>query len=68
MGSIWACAGDWKHHLAADISEEELLRFRRHAHTGRPLGSDTFVTSIEERLSRFFRKRKPGPKGQGKKS
>ena len=58
--------GDWKRYLALDISEEELSRFRRHSRTGRPLGSDTFIASIEERLGRFLRKRKPGPKGPGK--
>ena len=55
--------GDWKRYLALDISEEELLRFRQHTRTGRPLGSATFIASIEERLDRFLRKRKPGPKG-----
>ena len=64
--SVVDYVSDWKRYLALDVSEEDLLRFGRHTRTGRPLGSDTFIASIEERLNRFLRKRKPGPKGPRK--
>jgi putative transposase len=38
----------------------ELLR--AHASTGRPLGTDAFVESLEQRLRRPLKRQKPGPK------
>ena len=38
----------------------ELLR--AHASAGRPLGTDAFVESLEQRLRRPFKRQKPGPK------
>ncbi len=53
---------------AAFIGEEEGERFnelvRSHASTGRPLGSDAFVESLERQLARPLKPRKPGPKPQ----
>jgi len=57
--------GDWQRYLALDIEEEELLRLRQHARTGRPLGSATFVHDLERRLGRFLGKRKTGPRFRG---
>lgn len=55
---------DW----AAFIDEGEDERFngllRGHASTGRPLGSDGFVESLERRLARSLKRKKPGPKPQ----
>jgi len=39
-------------------------RLRGHASTGRPLGSDAFVESLERRPARSLKRRKPGPKPQ----
>jgi len=61
--SFLTLRGDWKRYLAPEVLEEELSCLRRHTRTGRPLGSDTFVGPIEERLGRFLRQCKPGPKG-----
>ncbi|WP_267927357.1 transposase [Desulfolithobacter dissulfuricans] len=41
---------------------EELEKLKRHEHTGRPLGSDSFVESMEKTLGRILRPQKPGPK------
>lgn len=53
---------DW----AAFTGEGEDERFnellRGHASTGRPLGSDGFVESLERRLARSLKCKKPGPK------
>ena len=33
-------------------------------HTGRPLGDEAFVASLEQNLCRIFRRQKPGLKGK----
>jgi putative transposase len=38
----------------------------RHARTGRPLGSEDFIKSIEARLGRVLRPQKPGPKARSR--
>ncbi len=60
--------GDWERYLALDVEEEELIRLRQHTRTGRPLGNEAFLAQLEERLGRFLRKRKTGPKGPRKKT
>jgi putative transposase len=44
--------GDWKRYLALDGEEEELLRLRKHARTGRPLGDATFIQRLDQSLGR----------------
>ena len=43
-------AGDWRKELAAGISDSELGRVRSRTHTGRPLGSDSFLSKLEKLL------------------
>ena len=52
--------GDWEAYLAMDVEEAALMR--RHARTGRPLGSADFIARLGSQLRRFLTKRKPGPK------
>jgi len=54
--------GDWPSYLALDVDEAEMAAMRRHERTGRPLGNPRFIEHLENRLGRFLRKRKPGPK------
>ena len=42
--------------------EESAEAFRRHARTGRPLGSDAFIDRLEQLTGRPLRPRKRGPK------
>jgi len=42
--------------------EERIPIIRRHARTGRPLGSETFIDRLEELTGRILRPRKRGPK------
>jgi len=42
--------------------EDSLSEFRKHASTGRPLGSDSFLEHLEQQTGRVLRRRKPGPK------
>jgi putative transposase len=43
-------------------TEEELKILKRHEHTGRPLGRDSFVAELEKTLGRVLCSQKPGPK------
>lgn len=54
---------DWSEFLQLTPSEE-VKRIQRHERTGRPLGSDTFVDTLETTLARVLRPQKPGPKGK----
>ncbi|KAA6186723.1 transposase [Thiohalocapsa marina] len=54
--------GDWAGFLADTDAEEDPEQFHRHSRTGRPLGSNAFVTDVENRLGRVLRPQKPGPK------
>ena len=42
--------------------EDSLTEFRRHARTGRPLGSDSFLVHLEQLTGRVLRPRRRGPK------
>jgi putative transposase len=55
---------DWRAYLHQADEEERLQVIRRHIFTGRPLGEQTFVERLEQRLGRVLRKMKPGPRKQ----
>jgi len=55
---------DWRKFLSKRVDDEEIMLLRKHERTGRPLGSDTFLTKLEKRLKRSLRPQKPGPKPQ----
>jgi putative transposase len=54
-------AGDWKLFLR-DTNEEEANIIRRHERTGRALGADSFLESLELSLMRPVKRRKAGRK------
>jgi REP-associated tyrosine transposase len=54
---------DWRRFLTRVIREEDLKILRAHDNTGRPLGDDAFLESLEQNLGRILRRQKPGPKG-----
>ena len=58
--------GDWGEYLAEPVDERMVSKLRRHSLTGRPLGSDRFIASLEAELGRRLRKAKPGPKPPSK--
>ncbi len=57
-----ALVPDWRAFLAEGLGEDDLEALRRHARTGRPLGSERFVEGLEARLGRPLRPRKRGRK------
>jgi putative transposase len=51
---------DWRAQLCEPEDELAVHRLRSHTHTGRPLGSDSFVAKLERRLGRRLRPRPVG--------
>ena len=57
---------DWRDFLRTADDEATLETLRRHARTGRPLGSLEFVLEMESQLGRPLRRQKPGPRPKDK--
>jgi len=53
---------DWRAYLAADNHHRQEALFQKHAATGRPLGDETFLKTLEQITGRELVKRKPGPR------
>jgi len=53
---------DWLDFLEMS-PDEELQVLKKHESTGRPLGTEKFVSNMEQRLGRRLLPQKPGPKG-----
>jgi len=45
----------WRKELNAKIDETKLVRLRANTHTGRPLGTDSFISKLEKLLGRRVR-------------
>lgn len=52
----------WEEYLREPDENKNLITFRKHAQTGRPLGAKSFVEDLEQKLNRMLIKQKPGPK------
>ena len=57
-------ANQWRKELAEGLTDEEIAQIRLRTHTGRPLGSDGFLSKLETLLGRRVR---PLPVGRPKK-
>ncbi len=55
-------AGDWKKYLELTNKDEMIRSLKKHARTGRPVGSEGFIKQLENLTGRCLRKQKPGPK------
>ncbi len=58
-------ADQWRKELAEGLTDEEVARIRLRTHTGRPLGSDSFLSKLETVLGRRVR---PLPVGRPRKT
>jgi len=58
-------AAQWRRELSVDLSETDVSRLRSKTYTGRPLGSDAFLSKLERVLGRRVR---PLPVGRPKKN
>jgi putative transposase len=56
----------WRKELSRVLNDAELGQMRRRTHTGRPLGSDRFLSKLEARLGRRLRALPPGRPRTGK--
>jgi putative transposase len=54
--------GDWNSYLSVSNEEEVIKKIRKHVATGRPLGEDQFIHTLEKLTGRTLKKKKPGPK------
>jgi putative transposase len=61
-GPLLKLIPNWHELLASELTEEEYEILRRHERSGRPLGSDNFLTKLEKITSRELTRQKPGPK------
>jgi REP-associated tyrosine transposase len=57
-------AANWRRLRTSVVREEDLKVLRAHEHTGRPLGDEAFLASLEQNLGRILRRQKPAPKGE----
>ncbi len=62
VGPLLELAPNWRSFLARVIRDEDIKLLRSHEQTGRPLGDDEFLATLEENLGRILKKQKPGPK------
>ncbi|MBW2559137.1 MAG: hypothetical protein JRD69_09965 [Deltaproteobacteria bacterium] len=56
----------WEDFLSFDAQDQEIALFRKHERTGRPLGSDSFLGTMEHLLGRKLKPQRPGPKKKDK--
>ena len=57
---LLARVDDWSAFLAQSVPPEVVSKLRRHANTGRPLGSEQFIDDLEQKLGRALRPQKGG--------
>ena len=57
-----AIIGNWQDLLSIESSDEDLDSIRQHERTGRPMGSEGFLTRLEQITGRVLKRQKPGPK------
>jgi len=55
---------DWKAFLGEDDKQSDMNLLKKHVSTGRPLGDNKFIESIERFTGRILNKQKPGPKSR----
>ena len=57
-------AANWRAFPARVNREEEVKLLRARVHTGRPLGEEAFLATLEQDLGTILRRQKPGPEGR----
>jgi putative transposase len=62
VGPLLEMVNDWRGFIGEDINGEEMMRFRQHERTGRPMGNMAFIEAIEKFSCRVLRPQKRGPK------
>ena len=67
LGALAGVQRNWRAMLrhgleAGDLDEDQVAAIEAHMRTGRPLGSEAFIESLEASTARALKRRKPGPK------
>lgn len=62
VGPLPAVVGNWQDLLDTELSEEDRDPIRQHERTGRPMGSEGFLSGLEQMTGRVLKRQKPGPK------
>jgi len=63
VAPLLQAAPNWRRLLISVIREEDLKVLSGDEHTGRRLGDEAFLASLEHTLGRILRRQKPGPTG-----
>jgi hypothetical protein len=58
----------WREYLNAGVTESQLAAIRRSTYSGRPLGSQEFIHTLEKETKRRLVPQKRGPKKKTDKS
>ena len=53
----------WGKFLSVDARGSEMVLFRKHERTGRPIGDDAFIERLERLLGRELKAKETGSKG-----
>ncbi len=56
--------GNWPDFLQVAEDDNRLKDLRSHENTGRPLGTNKFISRLESKVGRTLARKKPGPKGK----
>lgn len=62
VNPLSAIIGNWQDLLSVELSEEDLDSIRQHERTGRPMGSEGFLSNLEQMTGRVLKRQKSGPK------
>ena len=60
--SLLEMVKDWKTFLSSEPEPDSVRNILEHARTGRPLGSEEFVSRLEALTGLKLKRKKPGPK------
>ena len=63
---LLALTGDWAQFLKQKVNDTQRDTFQKHERTGRPLGEERFIETLELETGRSLKKKKSGPKPKNK--
>jgi len=62
VGPLLDRVGDWRAFMEGGVDETMRKRLDMHLQTGRPLGGEAWIETLEQRIGRPLKPRRPGPK------
>jgi len=58
---------NWREYLEYGLDDATISLLRKHSNTGRPLGDESFLATLEQKAGRVLRPLKPGRKRKAEK-